>query len=108
MKDLIKQIEEASGYKKASTTVTQPSTQRVSSTSNPVQKRASSDVFDKFGDESLFAKNSSKVEDLSKSGVIGKSTPNVFGGQPSTLASSSILAPPTTQKIAPTTNKNPL
>lgn len=62
MKDLIKQIEEASGYKKTATTATtQPTSQRSSSTSNPVQKRSSSDAFDKFGDESLFVKNNSKV-----------------------------------------------
>lgn len=108
MKDLIKQIEEASGYKKASTIVTQPSTQGASSTSNLVQKRPSLDVFDKFGDESLFAKNSSKAEDLPKSGVIAKSMPNVFRGPPSILASSSILAPPPAQKIDPPMNKNPL
>jgi hypothetical protein len=62
MKDLIKQIEEGCGYKKtATTTATQPTSQRSSSMSNPVEKRPSSNAFDKFGDESLFAKNNSKV-----------------------------------------------
>lgn len=42
MKDLIKQIEEACGYKKAGTTqATQPTSQRSLSTSNPPPKRAS-------------------------------------------------------------------
>jgi hypothetical protein len=105
MKDLIHQIEEACGYKRTST---QPTNQRASSSSVPAQKEKNpSDAFDKFGDESLFVKNNSKVEDLSKS-AIHKNTSNVFSVPPSTLASSTTITPSTSQKIPQSVSKNAL
>lgn len=61
MRDFILKIEQACGYKKAGS---QQVNQKVSSGSLPAQKqteRRPSDAFDKFGDESLFSKNASKV-----------------------------------------------
>lgn len=64
MKDIIMKIEDACGYKKAAQTAqsNQPRTSSSSMGNEKTKEKANSNAFDKFGDESLFAKNSSKVE----------------------------------------------